>query len=226
MNSPYVPTPTIIETAQTLYRGHSVVDISRNDASAINLNQTTEAINKIIEKSKRENKKSICFITGVPGAGKTLAGLNIANERHKFDENEHAIFLSGNQPLVDVLQEALARDEHNHCSTKKSEAKAFIQIIHHFRDDAISTNKAPIEKVVIFDEAQRAWSEDMLSNFMSRKKGKSNFDMSEPEFLIDVMNRHKDWAVIICLVGGGQEINTGKAGLIEWFNSLRNRFPH
>ena len=230
INSPYAPTPTIIEAAQALYRGHKVTDISRNDASAINLNQTNEAINFIIEKSKREHRKSICFITGVPGAGKTLAGLNIANERHKFDESEHAVFLSGNQPLVDVLQEALTRDEHERHRVRKSDAmakaKAFIQIIHHFRDDAISTNEAPNEKVAIFDEAQRAWTMDMLSDFMARKKGKPNFLMSEPEFLISIMDRHKDWAVIICLIGGGQEINTGEAGLVEWFDSLRKDFPN
>lgn len=229
LSSPYAPTPTIIEAAQALYRGHNVTDISRNDASAVNLNQTTAAINDIIEKSKHESKKSICFITGVPGAGKTLAGLNIANERHKFDESEHAVFLSGNRPLVDVLQEALARDEHERLGVKKTDAmtkaKAFIQIIHHFRDDAISTSIAPNEKVAIFDEAQRAWTEDMLSDFMARKKGKPNFDMSEPEFLISIMDRHEDWAVIVCLIGGGQEINTGEAGLIEWFDSIRNDFP-
>ena len=230
MNSPYVPTPTIIEAAQALYRGHAVSDISRNDASAVNLNQTTKAINEIIEKSKREHKKSICFVTGVPGAGKTLAGLNIANERHKFDESEHAVFLSGNQPLVDVLQEALARDEHERLNVKKMEAiakaKSFIQIIHHFRDDAISTIEAPNEKVAIFDEAQRAWTEEMLSKFMAQKKGKPNFNMSEPEFLISIMDRHTDWAVIICLIGGGQEINTGEAGLIEWFNTLKKDFKN
>lgn len=230
MRSPYSPTPTIIEAAQALYRGHGVTDISRNDASALNLNQTTAAINNIIEKSKREHRKSICFITGVPGAGKTLAGLNIANERHKFNENEHAIFLSGNQPLVDVLQEALARDEHERLQIKKSEAKskakAFIQIIHHFRDDAISIFEAPNEKVAIFDEAQRAWTEDKLSDFMARKKGVPNFNMSEPEFLISIMDRHNDWAVIICLIGGGQEINTGEAGLLEWFTTLRDDFPN
>ena len=228
LNAPYAPTPTIIEAAQALYRGHDVADISRNDASAVNLNQTTDAINHIIEKSKSERRKSICFVTGVPGAGKTLAGLNIANERHKFDEEEHAVFLSGNQPLVGVLQEALARDEHSRLDVKKSEAlskaKAFIQIIHHFRDDAISTSEAPNEKVAIFDEAQRAWTREMLSDFMRRKKGKQNFLMSEPEFLIQVMDRHQDWAVIICLIGGGQEINTGEAGLVEWFDSLRNNF--
>lgn len=230
LSSPYAPTPTIIEAAQALYRGHNVTEISRNDASAVNLNQTTKAINNIIEKSKHEHKKSICFITGVPGAGKTLAGLNIANERHKFDESEHTVFLSGNQPLVDVLQEALARDEHEQLGVKKTEAKtkakAFIQIIHHFRDDAISTSEAPNEKVAIFDEAQRAWTENKLSDFMKSKKGKPNFNMSEPEFLIRIMDRHQDWAVIICLIGGGQEINKGEAGILEWFNSLRNDFPN
>ena len=110
-NSIYKPTPTIIEAAQALYKGHNVKEISRHDAGAINLSKTTDCINNIIETAKRENKKSICFLTGVPGAGKTLAGLNIANERMKADEDEHAVFLSGNGPLVDVLREALTRDE-------------------------------------------------------------------------------------------------------------------
>jgi len=179
IDSVYMPTPTIIEATQSLYRGHNVKEISRNDASAKNLNQTTEAINKIIDYSKAHNKKSICFITGVPGAGKTLAGLNIAIERQKIDENEHAVFLSGNGPLVDVLQEALARDDVKRNGTKKSEAlrkaKEFIQIIHHFRDDAISVNTAPIERVAVFDEAQRAWDEAYLSDFMKRKKRRSRF---------------------------------------------------
>ena len=199
-------------------------------AGQLNLNSTTTAINKIIDASKRCHKKSICFITGVPGAGKTLAGLNIANRRHEFDENEHAVFLSGNQPLVDVLQEALARDECSRTEVKKTEAlrkaKAFIQNIHHFRDDAISTDTAPAEKVAIFDEAQRAWDEPSLVKFMMRKKGVPNFNMSEPEFLISIMDRHKDWAVIICLIGGGQEINTGEAGLKEWFDVLKKKYRH
>ena len=230
LNASYAPTPTIIEAAQALYKGHNVAEISRNDASAINLAKTSEAIKEIIEYSKLNRKKSICFITGVPGAGKTLAGLNIANERHNFHKNEHAVFLSGNQPLVNVLQEALARDESKRKGISKAEAlskaKAFIQIIHHFRDDAISTDEAPIEKVAIFDEAQRAWTKEQLEKFMAQKKGKPNFNMSEPEFLIRVMDRHTDWAVIICLIGGGQEINTGEAGLIEWFSSLKEHFPH
>lgn len=231
INSLYMPTPTIIEAAQALYLGHNVEDISRNDASAKNLNQTTKAINKIIDYSKANNRKSICFITGVPGAGKTLAGLNIAVERQKIAEDEHAVFLSGNGPLVDVLQEALARDDakRNHISRKEAsrKVKEFIQIIHHFRDDAISVGTPPVEKVAIFDEAQRAWDEQNLTDFMKKKKHIEDFNMSEPEFLISILNRHNDWATIICLIGGGQEINKGEsAGIYGWFDSLRNNYPN
>ncbi len=231
INSLYMPTPTIIEAAQALYLGHNVEDISRNDASAKNLNQTTKAINKIIDYSKAHNRKSICFITGVPGAGKTLAGLNIAVERQKIAEDEHAVFLSGNGPLVDVLQEALARDDAKRNNISRKEAsrkvKEFIQIIHHFRDDAISVDTPPVEKVAIFDEAQRAWDEQNLTDFMKKKKHLEDFNMSEPEFLISILNRHNDWATIICLIGGGQEINKGEsAGIYGWFDSLRNNYSN
>ena len=230
-NSIYKPTPTIIEAAQALYKGHNVKEITRSDAGTINLSKTADCINSIIERSKSNNKKSICFVTGVPGAGKTLAGLNIAVERMKTDEDEHAVFLSGNGPLVDVLREALTRDEVANTKelTKKEAAiksNAFIQNIHHFRDDNLLSDKAPIEKVVVFDEAQRAWTKHQVSSFMKRKKGVENFDMSEPEFLIDVMNRHNDWCTIVCLIGGGQEINTGEAGLEEWISSLRKHFKN
>ncbi len=134
-NSIYKPTPTIIEAAQALYKKHNVKEISRNDAGAINLTKTTDCINRIIDSSKSQNHKSIIFLTGVPGAGKTLAGLNIAIERRKVDEDEHAVFLSGNGPLVDVLREALARDsvlfskEKGESSTKKNEKDRAVKFI-------------------------------------------------------------------------------------------------
>lgn len=232
-NSTYKPTPTIIEAAQALYKGHNVQEISRNDSGAINLSRTAKAINEIIETAKAKKQKSICFLTGVPGAGKTLAGLNIANERLKADESEHSVFLSGNGPLVDVLREALTRDSvataKEKCEKLKRtdaerKAKAFIQNIHHFRDDNLKTEKPPIEKVVVFDEAQRAWQKEQVSKFMKTKKGIEDFEMSEPEYLISVMNRHKDWCTIVCLIGGGQEINTGEAGVSEWIESLKLKY--
>jgi len=234
-NSIYKPTPTIIEAAQALYRGHSVDEITRSDAGKENLGRTAKVIDAVIQESKNNDEKSICFITGVPGSGKTLAGLNIANERHNFDEGEHAVFLSGNGPLVNVLREALARNKVAQMKEQgvtlrkgaaKTETEAFIQNIHHFRDDNIETSRAPIERVVVFDEAQRAWTLEQTNRFMKTKKGIVDFNMSEPEFLIDVMNRHKGYAVIICLIGGGQEINTGEAGLPEWFDALADRFRH
>ena len=234
-NSIYKPTPTIVEAAQALYKGHNVKEITRSDSGTINLSKTADCINSVIENSKSKSLKSICFVTGVPGAGKTLAGLNIAVERMKVDEDEHAVFLSGNGPLVDVLREALTRDEvltakeKGKKVTKKQaaiKANAFIQNIHHFRDEYLKDEfNAPVEKVVVFDEAQRAWTKHQVSSFMKRKKGVEDFDMSEPEFLIDVMNRHSDWCTIVCLIGGGQEINTGEAGLEEWISSLKNHFP-
>ncbi len=233
-DSIYKPTPTIIEAAQALYKGHSVKEISRADSDTINLSKTSDAIAKIIDDSKLNKDKSICFITGVPGAGKTLAGLNIANERHNVDEGEHAVFLSGNGPLVLILQEALARNEvsekkgtHEELSKKDARRKtqAFIQNIHHFRDDSLETPEAPIERVAVFDEAQRAWTLEQTSSFMKTKKGIQDFNMSEPEFLISVMDRHEDWSIIICLIGGGQEINTGEAGLPEWFLSIQKDYP-
>ncbi len=232
-NSEYLPTPTIIEAAQALYRGHNVAEITRSDAGAENLTVTTDEINKIIEYSKANGRKSICFVTGVPGAGKTLVGLNIAIQRSDAQEGEHAVFLSGNYPLVTVLQEALARDkviqtENIGKRLSKREAlrstSAFIQIIHKYRDSYVGNNNIPPERVAIFDEAQRAWTEEQISKFMKTKKGVLDFNYSEPEFLISTMDRHKDWAVVICLVGGGQEIHTGEAGLPEWFDSLRRSF--
>ena len=234
-NSEYLPTPTIVEAAQALYRGHNVHDITRSDAGAENLTVTTAEINRIIDYSKANHRKSICFVTGVPGAGKTLVGLNLAIQRSDAAAGEHAVFLSGNFPLVTVLQEALARDkveQEKQAGRKLSKSNAlrstsaFIQIIHKYRDSFVGNDHVPPERVAIFDEAQRAWTEDMIAKFMQTKKGVANFEYSEPEFLISTMDRHQDWAVIICLVGGGQEINTGEAGLPEWFDSLRRAFPH
>ena len=226
--SSYKPTPTIIEAAQALYQNHDVEEITRSDAGAKNLSATANCISNIIEQAKQGNKKAICFVTGVPGAGKTLAGLNIANQRLKVAEDEHAIFLSGNGPLVQVLQEALARDSVIKNKIKKENAlkatRAFIQNIHHFRDEYLKNSQAPTEKVVVFDEAQRAWNQHQTCKFMRQKRGRPDFNKSEPEFLIEVMNRHQDWCVIVCLIGGGQEINTGEAGLVAWMQALKSSY--
>lgn len=232
----YSPTPTIIEAAMALYNGHSVSDISRSDATAKNLRDTSNAISKIIHQTKENKEKAICFVTGVPGAGKTLVGLNIAAKHFNKIEKSSTVFLSGNGPLVAILMEALTRDKVKREKLKGnkvkkgevlSSVKAVIQNVHHFRDECLKDiNEAPFEHVTIFDEAQRAWNLTQTANFMQRKKNRPGFSQSEPNFLISCLDRHKDWAVIVCLVGGGQEINTGEAGISEWIESLNLSFPN
>ncbi len=230
----YSPTPTIIEAAMALYNGHNVAEISRSDAGASNLTETSSAIRKIIFQSKEKSEKAICFVTGVPGAGKTLVGLDIATKHLDKDNDLTSVFLSGNGPLVAILREALTRDKYQREKElgKKvrkgeimSEVKLFIQNVHNFRDESLKDERPPFEHVTIFDEAQRAWNHLQTANFMLRKKNTPNFKISEPEFLISCLDRHQDWAVIICLVGGGQEINTGEAGISEWIESLNRSFP-
>ena len=229
----YCPTPTIIEAAMALYNGHSVTDISRSDASAINLSQTSNVVSDIISKSKEKSQKSICFVTGVPGSGKTLVGLNIANTHSDKSQELYSVYLSGNDPLVKILREALVRDKvkrekEGGKKIKKgsvfSAVKARIQNIHNFRDSCLVDSRPPIEHVVLFDEAQRAWNLGQTASFMRQKKNNPNFNHSEPEFLISCLDRHSDWAVIVCLVGGGQEINKGEAGISEWIESLNRSY--
>ncbi|MFS8087398.1 MAG: DNA/RNA helicase domain-containing protein [Acidobacteriota bacterium] len=222
----YCPTPTIIEAALALYRGNSVDDITRHEADKPDISLTSDAISSIINDAKAGSFKGICFVTGVPGAGKTLVGLNTATKHQDKSDGLYSVFLSGNGPLVNILREALARD---HVQNEKkqgrrarigearSKVRAFIQPIHEFRDEGVlDAIRPPIEHVALFDEAQRAWNLQQTSSFMLRKKGVPNFDRSEPEFLISCLDRHPDWAVMVCLVGGGQEINTGEAGISEW----------
>ena len=265
--SPYSPTPTIIEAARTLYENHSVEDITRHEADKVSTDQTIDYILNVIENSKNNREKSICFVTGVPGAGKTLVGLDIAvKQTYKDgvkDKENGAVYLSGNGPLVAVLKEALARDNWRKCKEKgerkklsdsQREVGEFIQVIHNYRDNMLAKIKNPVENgiveidptkavkpdeetgfgevehVAIFDEAQRSWTQKRIADYLKRggtygnKLKVPNFPMSEAEFLIWSLDQREDWATIICLVGGGQEINTGEAGIAEWIEALNNKF--
>lgn len=260
--SRYEPTPTIIEAATSLYLNHSVEEITRKEASGETLKRTTDYIIDVIRKSRNNKQKSICFVTGVPGAGKTLVGLNVAIEQSKKstgeDKENLAVYLSGNGPLVKVLTEALARDKKERDGGKltdaRREVKRFIQEIYNYREQMLSKIKTPIingkleidetitiaeenagfaeiEHVAIFDEAQRSWNLAKLADWLSRggsygnKRKVPNFPLSEAEFLIWSLNLRKDWAVIVCLVGGGQEIHNGEAGIAEWIKACNNMFP-
>ena len=231
----YCPTPTIIEAAMALYNGHSVAEISRSDAGGEDLHRTTETIANIVAHAKANSCKVACFVTGVPGAGKTLIGLNVATQHFDREKNAYSVFLSGNGPLVKILQEALARDkvarsaaagERLKKNAARSEVKMFIQNVHHYRDECLRDSSPPIDHIALFDEAQRAWNLQQTSRFMREKKNRPDFHQSEPEFLLSCMDRHPDWGVVVCLVGGGQEINTGEAGINEWVAALNRSFPH
>ena len=267
--SPYSPTPTIIEAARTLYESHSVENITRHEADKVDTDRTISYILDVIRKSKENKEKSICFVTGVPGAGKTLVGLDVAvkqtyQNQDKPIEDEGAVYLSGNGPLVAVLNEALAQDNYAKCKSKgenkkisdsRREVEKFIQVIHRYRDNMLNKIKNPVENgkleidpekavklkdsgygevehVAIFDEAQRSWTHERLANYLKRggtygnKLKVANFPYSEAGFLIWSLDQREDWAVIICLVGGGQEINTGEAGISEWIKSLNELFTH
>ena len=233
-NAPYHPTPTIVEAARSLYAQHSVDAIARSDAGAKNLARTSVRIEELADSARVNGQKIICFVTGVPGAGKTLVGLNIATRRKDVMSPTHAVFLSGNGPLVDVLRAALTRDDYARRKNRGESVrkgfiyesvKAFIQNVHHFRDSALEDGNPPIEHIVIFDEAQRAWNQQQTASFMKRKKGRPEFAFSEPEFLVSYLDRHQDWAVVVCLVGGGQEINVGEAGIDAWLNAINDLFP-
>lgn len=268
--SRYSPTPTIIEAASALYQNHSVEDITRHEAAGVALEETTKFVLDVIQKSKLNGEKSICFVTGVPGAGKTLVGLNVAIQQSVKEENAPenernlAVYLSGNGPLVKVLTAALAKDKQqkerekgNKCNITdaKREVSQFIQIIHRYRSNMLAKIKLPIENgkleidssksiahkkaghgevehVAIFDEAQRSWDLDHLAGWLARGGSRGgmkkipNFPMSEAEFLIWSLDLRKDWAVIVCLVGGGQEINTGEAGIGEWIRAVNETFPN
>lgn len=228
----YKPTPTIVEAAMALYARHDVADISRSDAA--NLSQTSGFINQVITQAREKGRKAICFVTGVPGAGKTLVGLDVATQSTNAEAELHAVYLSGNGPLVQVLQEALARDRVRRekeqgrklgVGEARRQVKSFVQSVHHFRDAGLADPTPPIDHVAIFDEAQRAWNRVQTAKFMRSKRGQAGFDLSEPEFLISCLDRHPSWAVVVCLVGNGQEINTGEAGIAEWLGSVERRFP-
>lgn len=267
--SPYAPTPTIIEAAKSLYENHSVEDITRHEADKVSTDRTISYILDVIQKSKKNQEKSICFVTGVPGAGKTLVGLDVAVKQtyqgqDEPVEEEQAVYLSGNGPLVAVLTEALAQDNFKKCKANgerkkitdsRREVSKSIQIIHRYRDNMLAKIKNPVENgvleidptkavkmansgfgevehVAIFDEAQRSWTHKRLADYLKRggtygnKLKVPNFPLSEAAFLIWSLDQREDWATIVCLVGGGQEINTGEAGISEWIKALNEQFPH
>jgi hypothetical protein len=217
-DSPYYPVPTIIEAAIALKGGLSIREIAHCEASEHEIGLVRQTIQTYVDQSRARNEHVICFLTGVPGSGKTLVGLSLA---HSHENRENAIhFMSGNGPLVKVLQHLFTQESKRNGANAinaRIEAKTLLENVHVFARNYMDDDKRePSNHAIIFDEAQRAWNR-------AQNKKKFNRDYSEPEMLLGIMERHQDWAAVIALVGGGQEINDGEAGLAEWGRALAER---
>jgi hypothetical protein len=194
----------------------SIQDIAHSEASEHEIKVVCETLQSCVDNARKSNQHAICFLTGVPGSGKTLVGLTLAHSAENKDNAIH--FMSGNGPLVKVLQHLFTQESRRvgtPAPQARTEARTLIENVHVFArsysDD--DQRRAPSNHAVIFDEAQRAWNK--AQNLKKFKRG-----YSEPEMLLSIMERHEDWAVVIALVGGGQEINDGEAGLEEWGRAL------
>lgn len=216
-NSPYYPTPTIIAAAVEAYNNHSVSDIAHSEAGQDNVNKCEKKINEVIDFAKTNKKKCVCFVTGVPGAGKTLVGLDIVAQNLEKGGDSISVYLSGNGPLVEVLREALKRNiKEKRKNNRNTEAaiNTLIQGSYAFKKDNSTHNNPTAENILIFDEAQRVWNKEKMAR---KHNNDPALSVSEPHLLYSIMDRHNDWAVMICLVGLGQDIYDGEVGINEWF---------
>ena len=221
-NSPYHPTPTIIAAAVEAYTSHDISQIAQSEAGQDNIDKCEKAIDRIVDYARNNQKKCVCFITGVPGAGKTLVGLDVVAKNLNKGKDNLSVYLSGNGPLVEVLREALKRSVKDKMARESKEVKreteaainALIQSSYAFKKDNAKNDYPTPENILIFDEAQRVWNEEK----MTRKHEKDpDMSVSEPYLLYKIMDRHQQWAVMICLVGLGQDIYDGEVGINEWF---------
>jgi len=214
-NSPYYPTPTIIAAAVEAYNTHTVSEIAQSEAGQADIDECVKSVGRIVADAKKFKRKCLCFVTGVPGAGKTLVGLDIVAENLGEKDNS-SIYVSGNGPLVEVLREALVKSTKTQGKYDRDTRTAIMALISNSYSFKEYFSKNPIAKpehILIFDEAQRVWNEKK----MARKHKDEMMACSEPQMILDIMNRHDDWAVMICLVGLGQDIYDGEVGINEWF---------
>lgn len=214
--SSYDPTPTVIEAARAVYVGHGVQDIGRADATGESLARAAERLRQIADSARRAGSRNICFVTGTPGTGKTLLGLDLvfSGDLGRV-AGEPAALLSGNPPLVHVLREALAEDAAAREGSKKESrrrAQAALQTLLGYLKQHADEQAPPPEHVIVYDEAQRAWDEETGKTLLDRSR-------SEPALFLEIMSR-QPWSCLVCLVGPGQEINRGEGGLPLWGQAL------
>ncbi len=223
-NSPYYPTPTIIAAAVEAYSSHHLSEIAQSEAGQDNINACEDKLNEVITYAQTNKKKCVCFVTGVPGAGKTLVGLDVVAKNLDKGDASLSVYLSGNGPLVEVLREALVRSvkaKKQYNKETKAAIEALIQSSFAFKKDNASHNHPTPENILIFDEAQRVWNQQKMAS----KHKDPEMAISEPHLLYSIMDRHQDWAVMVCLVGLGQDIYDGEVGINEWFRCGVEDYP-
>lgn len=195
----YAPLPSLIKAAKMIFENKDLPSIRR--AKSLGVDKAVIKLREIAEESKSKNHRSIAFVAGVPGAGKTLVGLQFVYESSSYQAD--SIFLSGNGPLVEVLRDAL-------------ENKSFVKDLHSFIKSYGTTKKIPSQHVIVFDEAQRAWD----AKYMELK---NDVPYSEPELLIKIGEKLPDWANLVGLIGQGQEIYSGEeAGIAGWNQAIQS----
>ncbi|HEY4433556.1 MAG TPA: DUF2075 domain-containing protein [Candidatus Cybelea sp.] len=191
LNAEYVPLPSLVASARSIFEHEDLPRIKRAESAGIP--QALDALRTIAEHAKDHDERHIAFVTGVPGAGKTLLGLQFVYRTSFSGADRPALLLSGNGPLVDVLQHAL-------------KSKVFVQPVHGFlKQYGGHRARLPTERIWVYDEAQRAWDSD-------RVREKRGHEYTEHQDLIRLGDRTPDWAVILGLIGEGQEINVGEEG--------------
>ena len=206
INSKYQPLPTIVEAARLFWEGAELPNIKRAHAGT-NLDEALACLKSIAIDAEQKKKNVLALVTGVPGAGKTFLGLQFVYDVCKANDHQNSVFLSGNGPLVEVLQDAL----HN---------KTFVNDVSKVVGQYVEHKAVEFQKnIVVFDEGQRAWDQDrMTKSYKEKSAGRT-----EPDVLIQLCDERLDWCVFLVLVGEGQEINTGEnGGIAQWYNALAN----
>src|SRR5690606_10295073 len=215
----YAPLPTLVAAARMLFENLELPHVRRAASAGVH-----DAVTRVLElarEARTHGQKTLVLLTGVPGAGKTLVGLQVAHSAAleegyrvgvKRARGAPATFLSGNGPLVQVLQNAL-------------KSTAFVQDMHRYiREYGLERpDRVPPEHLVVFDEAQRAWDRAKLTTFYAKKLPHVDLgaQRSEPDLLIEIADRNASWSLVLALVGEGQEIHSGEeAGIAQWADAL------
>ncbi|WP_338472816.1 DNA/RNA helicase domain-containing protein [Niallia sp. XMNu-256] len=197
INGVYEPSPSMLEAARSILNNEPLPNIKAVASS--NFEEVQHTVLQIIQQAQLTKTHHLILVSGEPGAGKTYLGLNIAHNTN------NAVYLSGNGPLVDVLQDTLKN-------------RTFVQGLYGYKMDYLERGIIPIEQVIILDEAQRAWDSGKVDQSLKRRN-RPLMHLSEPDIIMQIATSNKPWSVTIGLIGEGQEIYSGEEGGLKLWNT-------